>query len=33
VPPLPISIDGELLAKTPVTARIARGAIRIAAPR
>ncbi len=33
VPPLPISIDGELLARTPVTARIARRAIRIAAPR
>ncbi len=28
----PISIDGELLARTPVTARIARRAIRIAAP-
>jgi YegS/Rv2252/BmrU family lipid kinase len=33
VPPLPISIDGELLARTPVTARIARRAIRVAAPR
>ncbi len=32
-PPLPISIDGELLARTPVTAKIARQAIRIAAPR
>jgi YegS/Rv2252/BmrU family lipid kinase len=32
VPPLPISIDGELLARTPVTARIARRAIRVAAP-
>jgi YegS/Rv2252/BmrU family lipid kinase len=32
-PPLPISIDGEVLAKTPVTARIARRAILVAAPR
>ncbi len=32
-PPLPISIDGELLATTPVTARIARQAIGVAAPR
>lgn len=32
-PPLPISIDGEVLAKTPVVVRIARGAIRVAAPR
>jgi YegS/Rv2252/BmrU family lipid kinase len=31
-PPLPISIDGEVLAETPVTARIAKGAIRVAAP-
>ena len=31
-PRLPISIDGELLARTPVTARIARRAIRVAAP-
>jgi YegS/Rv2252/BmrU family lipid kinase len=31
--PMPISIDGEVLAKTPVTARIARRAIRVAAPR
>ena len=31
-PPLPISIDGEVLARTPVTARVARGAIEIAAP-
>ena len=31
-PPLPISIDGEVLARTPVTARIARGVIRVAAP-
>jgi len=33
VPPLPISIDGELLARTPATARIARRAIRVVAPR
>lgn len=32
-PPLPISIDGEVLAKTPVTAKIARGIIRVMAPR
>ena len=32
-PPLAISIDGEVLAKTPVTARVAVGAIEIAAPR
>ena len=31
--PMPISIDGEVLAETPVTARIARRAIRVAAPR
>ena len=31
--PMPISIDGELLAQTPVTAKIARRAIRVAAPR
>ncbi|MBB3910760.1 diacylglycerol/lipid kinase family protein [Sphingomonas desiccabilis] len=31
-PPLPISIDGEVLAKTPVTARIAAGVIRVMAP-
>ena len=31
--PMPISIDGEVLAETPVTARIARSAIRVAAPR
>lgn len=31
-PPLAISIDGEVLAKTPVTARVAGGAIEIAAP-
>lgn len=32
-PPLPISIDGEVLARTPVTARVARCAIEVAAPR
>jgi YegS/Rv2252/BmrU family lipid kinase len=32
-PPLPISIDGELLAKTPVTARVAEAAILVAVPR
>ena len=31
-PPLPISIDGEVLAKTPVTARLARRVIRMAVP-
>jgi YegS/Rv2252/BmrU family lipid kinase len=31
-PPLPISIDGEVLATTPVTARIAAGVIRVMAP-
>ena len=31
-PPLPISIDGEVLARTPVTARIAAGVIRVMAP-
>lgn len=31
-PPLAISIDGEVLAKTPVTARVAEGVIEIAAP-
>jgi YegS/Rv2252/BmrU family lipid kinase len=31
-PPLPISIDGEVLARTPVTVRIARAAIRMAVP-
>lgn len=30
--PMPISIDGEVLAETPVTARVARRAIRVAAP-
>lgn len=32
-PPLPISIDGEVLAKTPVTAKIAAGVIEVMAPR
>ena len=31
-PPLPISIDGEVLAKTPVMAKIAKDAILVAAP-
>ncbi|HWW63998.1 MAG TPA: YegS/Rv2252/BmrU family lipid kinase [Sphingomonadaceae bacterium] len=31
-PPQPISIDGEVLARTPVTARIAPGVIEVAAP-
>ena len=31
-PPLPISIDGEVLAKTPVTAHIAAGVIEVMAP-
>ena len=31
-PPLPISIDGEVLARTPVTARVARAVIEVAAP-
>ena len=31
-PPLPISIDGEVLARTPVTARVARAIIEVAAP-
>ena len=31
--PLPISIDGEVLAHTPVTVRVARAAIDVAAPR
>ena len=31
-PPLSISIDGEVLAKTPVTARVAESVIEIAAP-
>ena len=32
-PPLPISIDGEVLARTPVTARVAKGVIEVAVPR
>ncbi|WP_445949803.1 diacylglycerol/lipid kinase family protein [Sphingomonas sp. 2378] len=32
IPPLPISIDGEVLARTPVTARIAPGIIEVMAP-
>lgn len=32
IPKLPISIDGEVLAHTPVTARIAAGVIRVMAP-
>jgi YegS/Rv2252/BmrU family lipid kinase len=32
-PPLPISIDGEVLAHTPVIARVATGVIDVAAPR
>jgi len=32
VPPLPISIDGEVLARTPVTARVAAGAIEVMVP-
>lgn len=32
-PPLPISIDGEVLARTPCTARVAQGIIEVAAPR
>ncbi|MDQ2893132.1 MAG: diacylglycerol kinase [Pseudomonadota bacterium] len=31
-PPMPISIDGEVLAETPVTARIAAGIIEVMAP-
>lgn len=31
-PPLPISIDGEVLAHTPVMAQVARGVIEVAAP-
>jgi diacylglycerol kinase family enzyme len=30
--PMAISIDGELLAKTPVTAKVAKGVIEVAAP-
>ena len=32
-PPLAISIDGEVLAKTPIVARIAAGVIEVAAPK
>jgi YegS/Rv2252/BmrU family lipid kinase len=32
-PPLPISIDGEVLAHTPCTARVAESVIEVAAPR
>jgi diacylglycerol kinase family enzyme len=32
-PPLPISIDGEVLAKTPATAKVAPSIIEIAAPK
>lgn len=32
-PPLPISIDGEVLAQTPVTAHVAAGVIEVMAPR
>jgi YegS/Rv2252/BmrU family lipid kinase len=32
IPPLPISIDGEVLACTPVTAKVAAGIIRVMAP-
>lgn len=32
-PKLPISIDGEVLARTPVTARVAKAVIEVAAPR
>lgn len=31
-PCLPVSIDGEVLAKTPVTASVARGALKVMAP-
>ena len=31
-PPLPISIDGEVLARTPVTAKVAKGVVVVAAP-
>jgi YegS/Rv2252/BmrU family lipid kinase len=31
-PPLPISIDGEVLARTPVTARVAQRAIQVVVP-
>ncbi|HEX8413003.1 MAG TPA: diacylglycerol kinase family protein [Sphingomicrobium sp.] len=32
IPPMPISIDGEVLAKTPVTAHIAAGVIEVMVP-
>lgn len=32
-PPLPVSIDGEVLAHTPCTAKVAEGIIEVAAPR
>jgi YegS/Rv2252/BmrU family lipid kinase len=32
IPSLPISIDGEVLARTPITARVAPGIIRVMAP-
>jgi YegS/Rv2252/BmrU family lipid kinase len=32
IPSLPISIDGEVLARTPVTAKVAAGIIRVMAP-
>jgi diacylglycerol kinase family enzyme len=32
IPPLPISIDGEVLARTPITAHIAAGVIEVMAP-
>ncbi|KTW00937.1 diacylglycerol kinase [Sphingomonas yabuuchiae] len=32
IPPLPISIDGEVLARTPATAKIAPGIIEVIAP-
>jgi diacylglycerol kinase family enzyme len=31
-PPLPISIDGEVMARTPVTARVAERAIEVVVP-
>jgi diacylglycerol kinase family enzyme len=33
IPPLPISIDGEILAHTPITARVAVRVIEMALPR
>jgi YegS/Rv2252/BmrU family lipid kinase len=33
IPPLKVSIDGEVLAKTPFTARVAPGAVAVMAPR